>query len=105
VPKTARIGVLSSADNPLHAPMLNRGRQEAIAVGVELEVTEAGTPGRIEIALEGLSRKRVAAVLVLGDGMLFLNRWRASAAPDPASLDVREHRACRGWRIDGVLHE
>jgi putative ABC transport system substrate-binding protein len=76
VPKTARIGVLSNPDNPLHAPMLNRGRQEAIALGVQLEVAEAGIPGRIQIALENLSRQRVTAALILGDGMFFLNRWR-----------------------------
>ena len=76
VPGVARIGVLANPDNPLHAYMLNRSRREALALGVELDVGEASTPGRIEIALQGFGRTRVGAVLVLGDGMFFLNRSR-----------------------------
>lgn len=76
VPGSARIGVLSNPDNPLHVHMLNRARQEAAALGVQLEVADVSRPGRIENALEGFGRTRVAAVLVLGDGMFFLNRSR-----------------------------
>lgn len=75
-PGSARIGVLSNPDNPLHARVLDRARQEAVALGVELEIAEAGTPSGMEIALKSLSRKRVDAALVLGDGMFFLNRSR-----------------------------
>ena len=74
VPGSARIGVLSNPDNPLHAHMLSRARQEAVALGVQLEVAEVRGPGRIQNALEGFGRKRMTAVLVLGDGMFFLNR-------------------------------
>ncbi len=76
VPGTARIGVLSNPDNPLHAHMLSRARREAPALGLELEIAEASAPDRFEGALEALSRKRIGAVLVFGDGMFFLARAR-----------------------------
>jgi hypothetical protein len=56
--------------------MLNQTRREALALGVEIQVAEAREPNEFEPALEGLNRKRVGAVLVLGDGMFFLNRSR-----------------------------
>jgi putative ABC transport system substrate-binding protein len=74
VPGTARIGVLSNPDNRLHAHMLSRARREAPALGLETEIAEATVPNQIEGALEALSRKRVGAVLILGDGMFFLSR-------------------------------
>ena len=76
VPGTARIGVLSNPDNPLHAHMLSRARREASALGVELEIAEARAPNEFGAALEGLRRKRVGAALIFGDGMFFLNRAR-----------------------------
>lgn len=76
VPGASRIGVLANPDNRLHAHMLGQARQEAPALGLELEVAEASAPNRLEAALEALARKRVGAVLVLGDGMFFLNRAR-----------------------------
>jgi putative ABC transport system substrate-binding protein len=74
VPGTARIGVLSNPDNRLHAHMLSRARREAPVLGLDIEIAEAAVPNQIEAALEALSRKRVGAVLVLGDGMFFLSR-------------------------------
>jgi putative ABC transport system substrate-binding protein len=76
VPGLARIGVFSNPVNPLHRDMLNQTRREALALGVEIQVAEAREPNEFEPALEGLNRKRVGAVLVLGDGMFFLNRSR-----------------------------
>lgn len=76
LPGLARIGVLSNPVNPLHRDMLNQTRREAVALGVELQLAEAREPNEFEPALEGLSRSRVGAVLVLGDGMFFLNRSR-----------------------------
>ena len=74
VPGLSRIGILSNPDNPLHRDMLNRARREALALGIELPIAEAREPHEFEPALAGLSHKHVGAVLVLGDGMFFLNR-------------------------------
>jgi putative ABC transport system substrate-binding protein len=76
VPGIARIGLLVNPDNRLHAHMVERARHDAPAVGLELEFAEASAPERLDAALEALSRKRVGGVLVLGDGMFFLNRTR-----------------------------
>jgi putative ABC transport system substrate-binding protein len=76
VPGISRIGVLSNPVNLLHAQMVSRARQETLTLGVELEVAEASAPDQFEIALEGFSRRRAGAVLVLGDQIFFLNRSR-----------------------------
>jgi putative ABC transport system substrate-binding protein len=76
VPGTARIGVLVNPDNGLHADMLRRARREAPALSVDLEIAEARAPDQLGPTVDGLRRKRVGAVLVLGDGMFFLNRAR-----------------------------
>jgi putative ABC transport system substrate-binding protein len=76
VPGVARIGVLANPDNPLHAHTLSQARRGAAALGVELEIEEASGPGQLELALKRLGHKRVGAVLVLADGMFFLNRTR-----------------------------
>ena len=76
VPGVPRIGVLVNPDNGLHAEMLRRAQHEAPALGVDLEIAEARAPDHFGAAVDGLRRKRVGAVLVLGDGMFFLNRAR-----------------------------
>lgn len=76
VPGISRIGVLSNPVNLLHVQMVSRARREALTLGVELEVAEASAPDQFEIALEGFSRRRAGAVLVLGDQIFFLNRSR-----------------------------
>jgi putative ABC transport system substrate-binding protein len=74
VPGVARIGILANPDNLLHEDILNRARDDALALGVKLQIAEAREPNHFEPALKGLSHKHVGAVLVLGDGMFFLNR-------------------------------
>jgi putative ABC transport system substrate-binding protein len=80
VPGTARVGILLNPDNALHAPVVGPLRREAATLGVELEPAEASTPNRFDTALKGLGRRRVGAVLVLGDGMFFLNGTRLGTA-------------------------
>jgi putative tryptophan/tyrosine transport system substrate-binding protein len=80
VPRTTRVGILLNPDNPLHAPVMSQLRHEAATLGVELESAEASAPTRFDIALEGLRRRRVGAMLVLGDGMFFLNGARLGNA-------------------------
>jgi putative tryptophan/tyrosine transport system substrate-binding protein len=75
-PGTTRIGVLSNPDNPLHAHLLTRARHAASALDVELELAQASAPSQFEAVVQDLSRKRVGAVLILADGMFFLNRAR-----------------------------
>jgi putative ABC transport system substrate-binding protein len=80
VPRTTRVGILLNPDNPLHAPLVSQVRHEAATLGVEVESAEASTPNRFDIAIESLRRRRVGAVLVLGDGMFFLNGPRLGSA-------------------------
>lgn len=93
VSRTSRIGVLSNPNNPLHAHMLSRARREASVLGVELEIAEARAANDFEAALEGLSRKRVAAALIRRRRDV-LSESRAagrSTAPGATPIDVREH--------------
>jgi putative ABC transport system substrate-binding protein len=76
VPGTARVGVLVNPANPLHADMLNRMRREAPRLDVKLEIAEARVENQLETAVESLNREHIAALLVLADGMFFLNRAR-----------------------------
>jgi putative ABC transport system substrate-binding protein len=80
VPGTARVGVLLNPDNPLHALMVSQLRREAASLGVELETAGASTPNQLDIALERLRRRPVGAVLVLADGMFFLNGTQLGGA-------------------------
>jgi hypothetical protein len=55
---------------------VSQAGREASTLRVELEIAEASVPNQFEAVLDGLSRKRTGAVLVLGDSMFFLHRVR-----------------------------
>lgn len=74
VPQASRVAVLWNRSNPLHPIMMARTRDAAAALGLALAEVHAGAPSELENAFAAMAKERVSAVLVLADGMYFLNR-------------------------------
>jgi putative ABC transport system substrate-binding protein len=76
VPKAVRVAVLSNPTDPLHPELVMNTQQAAGSLGVQLKIVEAGTSKDLEGAFSTMARERMSAVLVLPDGMFYLNRTR-----------------------------
>jgi ABC-type uncharacterized transport system substrate-binding protein len=76
VPKAANIAVLSNPLDPVHPELLTNTKRAARALGVQLKIVEARTPDDLERAFAMMAKDGVAALLVLPDGMFYINRAR-----------------------------
>jgi putative ABC transport system substrate-binding protein len=76
VPKAANIAVLSNPLDPVHPELLTNTKRAARALGVQLQIVEARTPDDLERAFAMMAKDGVAALLVLPDGMFYINRVR-----------------------------
>jgi len=76
VPRAARIAVLSNPTNPLHPELVRNAKLAAGSLGVQLKIVEAGAPMELERAFSTMAGERMSALLVLGDGMFYVNRTR-----------------------------
>lgn len=74
VPQARRVAVLWNRSNPLHPVMMARAKEAAAALGLALDEVHASAPAQLEDAFSTMAKERVSAVLVLADGMYFLNR-------------------------------
>jgi putative ABC transport system substrate-binding protein len=74
VPQAERVAVLWNRSNPLHPAMMTRAKEAATALGLALAEVQAGAPAELEEAFAVMVNERVNSVLVLADGMYFLNR-------------------------------
>jgi putative ABC transport system substrate-binding protein len=74
VPQAERVAVLWNRSNPLHPAMMVRAKEAATALGLALAEVQAGAPAELEEAFAVMVNERVNSVLVLADGMYFLNR-------------------------------
>ena len=54
--------------------MMARAKDAAAALGLALAEVQAGAPAELEDAFAAMVNERVSSVLVLADGMYFLNR-------------------------------
>jgi len=105
-PKAVRIGVLANPMDPIHAELLMNARQVAGALRVQRRLVEASLSKDFESAFSSMVRERMAAVLVLPDGMFYINRIvlrrpspsrsdRTSMASQPGARDRRfANRVC-----------
>ena len=95
VPKVRRVAVLSNPANPAHALALSIVKIAAQSLGVQFELLEARSPSEFEGAFAAMAKERVAALLVLTDGVFFLHRARlvSLAAKNrlPAMYQLREY--------------
>jgi ABC-type uncharacterized transport system substrate-binding protein len=74
VPSTNRVAVLCDPTVPDTAPTVNRVRETAQALGVQLRVWEIRDPSELEKAFAAMSSERLGALLVLPD--ILLNQYR-----------------------------
>jgi putative ABC transport system substrate-binding protein len=74
VPQAERVAVLWNRSNPLHPAMMARAKEAATALGLARAEVQAGAPAELEEAFAVMVNERVNSVLVLADGMYFLNR-------------------------------
>lgn len=70
--------VLSNPANSLHPGMMRTGTAAAKSLGVRLTLVEARAAEGLEDAFGAMVRERVSALLVLVDGMFYVNRTRIS---------------------------
>lgn len=100
VPQAQRVAVLWNRSNPLHPSMMARAKDAAAALGLVLAEVHAGSPSELENAFASMTKERVGAVLVLADGMYFLNRVRiadlALARRLPTMFQNSEHAQAGG---------
>jgi putative ABC transport system substrate-binding protein len=76
VPRPVQVGVLSNPANPLHQELVLTAKHAAASLGVQLNIVEAGAPKDLEGAFSTMVKERLGALLVLQDGMFYLNRTR-----------------------------
>ncbi len=76
VPKAVRVAVLSNPRNPLHPELVRNAKLAAGSLGVQLKIVEARAPMELEGAFSTMAGERMSALLVLGDGMFYVNRTR-----------------------------
>src|SRR5262245_46538014 len=70
VPEVSRIAVLWNPANPTIAPFLRETQAAAQALGVELPVLEARAPNDSGVAVDGTTRGRAGALIVMPDAFL-----------------------------------
>jgi putative ABC transport system substrate-binding protein len=76
LPKIFRVAVLRNPTNPDHAAMWSELDRAAQALGVQLQVFDAGNPTGLDSVLVAIPRVRADALVVLGDVMFFSHTAR-----------------------------
>jgi putative ABC transport system substrate-binding protein len=74
LPQVIRVAVLGNPDNPMHPLHLKTTRVAVKSFGLDLQVFEVRRPGDLVGAFTAMTRERVAALFVLPDPMLFMER-------------------------------
>jgi putative ABC transport system substrate-binding protein len=100
VPKVSRVALLRNPANPASARQLREAEAAARALGVRLQIVEAGSPQEIDSAFAAMTRERAGALVVLGDSILTNQRRQiAELAAErrlPAVYTLREHAEAGG---------
>jgi putative ABC transport system substrate-binding protein len=73
-PTGARIAVLSEPGNPVTSADLRGTEAAARALGVQLQVLEAGRGGELDRAFTAIARERAAGIIILPGATFFANR-------------------------------
>ena len=106
VPKVRRVAVLSNPANPSHALAIESVTVAARAVGVQLQLLEAGGPNEFDNAFAAMARERAEALLVVLDPFFGFHRARLSdlAAKSrlPAMYGSREYPEAGGLMSYGA---
>src|SRR5262245_21987179 len=106
VPGANRVAVLCDPTVPDTAPTVNRVREAAQALGVQLRIWEIRDPAELEKAFVAVSSERLGALLVLPD--ILLNQYRqrivqlANNNRMSAVYPLREHVEAGGLMFYGA---
>jgi putative ABC transport system substrate-binding protein len=106
VPQAATVGYLVNPSNPITVPEARDVQAAARALGLTVEVQNAGNEREIDAAFARFAERRVGAVLVSGDA-LFVN-WRdqlvslAARYAIPTGYHLPEHVAAGGLMSYGA---
>src|SRR2546430_10373831 len=74
--RATRVAVLTNPTNPGHPAMVRNSKRAAEPLRLELRIVRAGVPNELEGAFSVMARERVNALLVLADGMFWVQRKR-----------------------------
>ena len=92
VPDVSRVGIVLNPSNPFHAIWLREARIAAQSLTVEIQGVEARAPEDLRVAFAAMAAERAGAVLILSDGMFFLQQKRI------ADLVAQSHLPVMGSR-------
>ncbi len=94
VPELSGVAVLWNPTNPAYLLYLREAQVAARAIGVQLQILEARSPGEFDRALAAMKRERAGALLVLGDPTFLVHRTQladlATKSRLPAMYAIRE---------------
>jgi putative ABC transport system substrate-binding protein len=76
IPSAAHIAVLTNPTSGAHPAFIRESRIAARAFGVQLQVSEAGSPDQLDAAFAAMVRERAAALLVASDSLFYGQRRR-----------------------------
>ena len=106
VPKAIRVGVLRNPASPSSPLQLVKTQKAARAMGVELQIVDAGGPDELEGVFATLTAKRASALVVLADIMFFQYRKRIAELAEkhrlPGMYGIREHVEAGGLMSYGA---
>jgi putative ABC transport system substrate-binding protein len=88
LPSVRQVGVLSSRHDRAHDDRVATTEQSAGSLGIQLQILEASNPDLISSAFDAAGHARVAAVMVLGVGLLRSYQREIVAAATKARLPV-----------------
>jgi putative ABC transport system substrate-binding protein len=76
LPKVSRVALLGNPAQIGHAPQVRQAQDTARALGVGLQLLEAGDSSEIDKAFAAITKERAGAVIVLPDSLLLDHRIR-----------------------------
>jgi putative ABC transport system substrate-binding protein len=105
VPGVRRVAVLRNPANALHPLFVKEAEAAARLLRVQVRTFEAGGADAFEQAFEAMSREQVGALVVLADGMFYVQRAGiaelAARHRLPAIYGQREHVEAGGMMAYG----
>jgi putative ABC transport system substrate-binding protein len=108
LPGAARVAILWSPNDPVHALEWTHMQAAARTIGVKLQSIELHSDEDFDSALAGLARTRIDALVVLNNALIRAQRERildvAAKSKVPAMYEAAEYVDAGGLMAYGVTH-
>ena len=105
-PKVSQVAVLRNPSNQGHPLTLRQAEGAARALGLQLHIMQAGSPGEIDAAFAAMRSERAGGILVLRDPLFLGQRTQIAALAAksrlPAVYSFREAAAAGGLMAYGA---